>query len=245
MRFVLSITAVLSLLAFYPPVIQALEVSDTSDQYADTLHQLTVRLAPDLKQLPALQQQRLADVKIRLADHPRGLPMALALPGDAPQILISEQFLDGLSHYIEVYLLARERQQPQWIEQYFSQYFWNRHPDSAAAPVKSPWQLFAVGQEEQAQLLAEKQRLFLSVLQDVLLHEMGHHAMDAFYHFRASSIVREEGERKADEWAEHFRAHYLDGENPLGRMLVIAFIFEQDRWAMLSGMVTIRDCWLR
>ncbi|MFW1678554.1 hypothetical protein ACFVYJ_12360 [Pontibacter sp. JAM-7] len=192
-------------------------------------------IQPHVAKLPDIQQSRLSEVEIIVSHKLRLSGLALSLAEDQPQILINAEYFQGLENYIEVYLMGQVLERPHLPEQYMNYYFWHTHPVFEGPLPKSPvaWLDFqpakpAVFKQQKAQLLAD------AVL-DVLLHELGHHAEDAFYHYRASQYMKQEKEEEADRWAQRFRANYLHTELELGRLLSIGFIFERDRWSRLVG----------
>jgi len=234
MRFVLMFICCLGLLVLSLSRASALEVKASQEEFSSIIEQLVEsRIQPILQYLPAHEQQILSKVEITVVDELPFGGMALAVDDDQPIILISNQFIRGLSAYVDAYKLALSKQQPYLIEQYFSEYFWKHHPTFIGEQPKSPFQWANVSLARQEQLKQESTELLEGVLIDVLLHELGHHAKDAFYSYRASQYVIDDNERLADDWARAVSDQWIKPAGGLGRLLSIAFIFEQDRWATL------------
>jgi|GEM_PF-4293153 len=196
---------------------------------------LNSKIKPYLASLPPDQQKRLADVKITVSTQLRLSGMALSLAEESPEIMINAEYFQGLENYIEAYLIGRYSNQPHLAEQYMNYYFWHTHPvfDGPAPQTPVAWADFQP--EDRSGFLAEHDQLLTSAVLDVLLHEIGHHAKNAFYHYRASQYMKQEKEEQAERWARQFRLTYLGEESELGRLLSIGFIFERDRWSRLAN----------
>ncbi|WP_415884312.1 hypothetical protein [Neptuniibacter sp. QD34_54] len=235
MRFVLNFTVVVTLLTLFIPPVSALEVRSTSAQFSPLIERIVqAKIVPAFKQLPDKDQRLLAPVEISVVENLRAAGMALAVDDTPPLIIINDRFLKGLSVYIEAYLLSQSMNRPELVEEYFSDYFWRHHPSFVGPLPKSPADWLSASPEQREQIQAEHERLLESVIVDVLLHEMGHHAEHAFYGYLASQYVREDNERLADDWAAKVKAEHFKPDDTLGRLISIGYIFEQDRWAALK-----------
>lgn len=235
MRFVLSLSVVVTLLAFYAPSSSAIEVRSTSAQYSPIVQQIVVQdLLPAVEHLKGRQQRRIDSIVITVVEHSRSFGMAIAIEDNPPQILVNNHFLRGLDRYIEAYLIAEALGQPYRVEEYFSDYFWRYHPDFIGEKPLSPSETFPVEGLDLVGIQFKKESFLKSVITDVLLHEIGHHAKQAFYSFRASPSVREIHEELADDWARDIARTMPGSEGSLGRLISIGYIFEQERWAVLA-----------
>lgn len=232
MRFVLSLAVVVASFAFTIVSANALEVRGTGAQYTQLVSQIVAEeITPVIKQLPAGQQERLKNIQINVVSDLGTNAMALAIDDTPPKILVNDHFIQGLSNYVEAYLVADLLKRPEYIEEHFSHYFWALHPRTNGVALVSPFQQYP---ELANNLLVErKQQLLGGAVLDVLLHELGHHAEGAFYHFRASMYVRRQHENSAEAWSDKVKAEYFP-DSGLGQLISIGFIFEQTRWAKLA-----------
>jgi hypothetical protein len=151
--------------------------------------------------------------------------------------LISNQFIEGLDAYAEAYTVAVHKSSPNFPEHYFHQYFWHTHPEYSGIALDSPMSFSELPPSQQEILLKRKEKLLESALMDIVLHELGHHAENAFYSYRTSYFVKKDMELLADEWALNVRDGFIAELDPIGRLLSIAYVFERDRWSMLSDDV--------
>ena len=100
-------------------------------------------------------------------------------------------------------------------------------------PPKSPgdWSNSDLGQYTR-----QLRTLVAGALTDVLLHELGHHATDAFYGPHAANSTKHAMERRADEWATSAGMGYMGDPNVIGRMIAVGYVFELNRWTRFSGL---------
>ncbi len=197
-------------------------------------HVLNDQIKPNLIHLPPDEQKRLEHVEITVSTQLRLSGMALSLAEDKPEIMINAEYFQGLENYVEAYLIGRYTQQPHLPEQYMNYYFWHTHPVFDGPVPKAPMTWAGFQPVDRIGFLEARDQLLANAVLDLLLHEIGHHAKDAFYHYRASQYMKQEKEEQADRWARQFRANYLPDESELGRLLSIGFIFERDRWSRLA-----------
>lgn len=234
MRFLLVFSVAVLCLALYPPSTGAVEVKYSQDQYLSLVEKVVDQsVRPFISRLPIKQQQALEDVVVSVERQFSPNAMALSIDETTPKVLISHTFLQGVEAYIEAYLLSEALNNPILIEQYFSEYFWSHHPSSQGIEPYLPSKRWHVSGDEQL-FLAQKSTLFEAVVLDILLHELGHHVKNAFYHHRANQYTIEASEKLADSWADHIKQVFLNRSESIGRLIVIGYIFEQDRWATLS-----------
>lgn len=214
----------------------AIEVVPSNAKHSALVSELIEKnVQPILSSLNEAEQRALSPVQVKVVGNLIASDIALSLGGEFPRVLISNQFIEGLDAYAEAYVVGLYEEKPNFTEQYFHHYFWNNHPDFSGTELDSPIAFSDMTSPQQALLLQRKQELLESALMDILLHELGHHAESAFYNYKASFYVKQEMEKLADDWAIDVRERYLPQLDPLGRLLSIAFVFERDRWSMLSG----------
>ncbi|MCP4596757.1 hypothetical protein [Neptuniibacter sp.] len=230
-----AFSSLLAFLLLFADLVKAVEVVESNAKHSNLIEQLVEnRIAPILDQLPLDDQVALDGVRIKVVNDLRTSGMAIALDGIIPRVIISNSFIDGLDAYVESYLVADFSNQLDFPERYFHHYFWYHHPDFDGPSPLAPLQMFKLNSDQKQTLLNKKKRVLESVLLDVVLHELGHHAKDAFYSYRASYFTKQDNERLADRWADQVKAEYFEDVEPLGRLISIAFIFERDRWSTLS-----------
>ena len=234
MRFVLMFLYCVGFVMLLVSRTYAIEFKASQAEFSEVVEQIVEsRIQPVIQHLPTHEQRILDGVQIQVVERLPYGSMALAIDDERPLILINNQFIRGLSAYVEAYQLALFENQPSLIEQYFSEYFWKYHPSFIGVQPKSPIEWSAASAIKKMQIKQKSVALLEEALIDVLLHELGHHAKDAFYAYRASKYEIDTQEKLADQWANNIRSEWFSSESDLGRLLSIAFIFEQDRWATL------------
>lgn len=221
--------------ALFSPTVLGLEVIHSDAKHSVLVQELIHKIEPVLIELESKEQQRLAPVKIKVVPNLMASDIALSLGGKIPRVLISDQFIQGLNAYAEAYVVALHSQSPDFPEQYFHHYFWDNHPDFSGTEVDTPVHFSKTDPRYKRILTERKNELLQSALMDIILHELGHHAKRAFYNYKASFFLKQEMEQLADDWALGIRDSHFPELDPIGRLLSIAFIFERDRWSMLSG----------
>jgi hypothetical protein len=229
---------ILFLAALLSPVASGLEVIDSDAKHSKLVTELVVKkILPILNKLEISDQAALAPVKIKVVTNLIASDIALSIDGELPRVLISNQFIEGLDAYAEAYTVAVHKSSPNFPEHYFHQYFWHTHPEYSGIALDSPMSFSELPPSQQEILLKRKEKLLESALMDIVLHELGHHAENAFYSYRTSYFVKKDMELLADEWALNVRDGFFAELDPIGRLLSIAYVFERDRWSMLSDDV--------
>jgi len=213
-----------------------LEVVPSQVKYSALVENLVAqKIQPVLKELEEKEQSALAPVQIKVVPNLIASDIALSLDGGFPRVMISNEFIDGLDAYAEAYVVAQSNNAPDMPEHYFHHYFWQKHPDYSGRLLDTPIGFFQTELSRENALLARKNALLESAVMDIILHELGHHAEAAFYNYKASYFVKQEMEKRADDWGVVVREDYFADLDPLGRLLSIAYVFERDRWSMLSN----------
>lgn len=189
-------------------------------------------IRPIVASRPRGERQRLEHVQIRVLPRAADTTTAVAINGDPGGIAISDGFIHGLHSYAEAFLVEKVRGIPHFREWYFNYYLWRRPPIYEGQPPKSPGDWSKSNLDPYVQLFKQ---LVSGALIDVLLHELGHHATDAFYGLHASKSTKRNAEQRADEWATSAGIGYIGDPNVIGRMISIGYIFELSRWTRFSG----------
>lgn len=240
MRFVLKIVAVVTIIILNLSFARAIEVSGTNEQYLSLIQTfVSEKVQPVVELLPVKQQQLLNQVQVEVVENMHPNAMALALDETPPKVLINARFIQGLSVYSAAHQIAIHENSPQFVEQYLEYYFAQTITEHHGISVLSPQEWVGIDGEYADDIMRQQHEVLEGALLDILLHELGHHVEKAFYSQWANQYERDTKERLADRWADRIKQEYFKEVNPLGRLISIAYIFEKDRWAILSDDQTL------
>ena len=235
MRFILKLLLCASIYMANIASVMAVEVTDSNTFYRSVIEKLVLQyIEPVIAELPLKQRTRLNDVQISIVENMRAHAMALALDETPPRVLVNARFISDLSAYTEAYQVTQVTARSEFIEHYFHYYFSEISQGVHHTSIVRPVIWAELDKRDIAKVISSQQPVFEGVLLDVLLHELGHHAEKAFYSYRASQAIIEANEALADQWAQSVKLKYMPSINPLGQLISIAFIFERDRWVILS-----------
>lgn len=235
MRFILKLVLCVSIYLSGIASALAVEVVGSQHLYRPIIERLVVeKIIPTLSELSVEQYDRLHDVQISIVDNMRPHAMALALDEKPPRVIINSRFISDILVYSWADEVAKATQKPEFVEHYFHFYLGEISSGVRHSEVMKPHIWAGLDPAAWQPITQMQQSVFEGALLDVLLHELGHHAEYAFYSYRSNELVKKENEELADKWAQSFKARHLPLSNPLGQLVSIAFIFERDRWAILS-----------
>ena len=226
--FFISLVALL-----YSTDLSAQSVSETGAVYERPVRELVENvIRPIVASRPRSERRRLERIRIQVLSRAADATTAVAINGDPGSIAISDGFIHGLYSYAEALLVEKNRGISHFREWYFSYYLWRLSPVYEGPPPKTPgdWSNTNVGQYGR-----QIKMLVAGAMIDVLLHELGHHATDAFYGPHASRSTKHRAERRADEWATSATVGFLGDPNVIGRMIAVGYVFELNRWTRFSG----------
>lgn len=159
-------------------------------------------------------------------------------------IVFNDAFLLFLEGYLEAVIMGDVTNDPalpeRWAHRHFAQVLMLNQSEMALPGRFIGWSDQRIGTfRENSELLF--QSLKLAVITDFLLHEIGHHVLDAFYDVRTDDPdVMKAAERAADKWAsgvfEKFasdKVDIVDKLNSSGRAFALSAMREID--AFLSS----------
>ncbi|WP_233006899.1 hypothetical protein [Rheinheimera faecalis] len=181
---------------------------------------------------PHSERLRTQDVKVVFVTDFYGRNVAAA-NSDTKEIIISSGFMWGIWLYSEATVIEGYTENEHFREWYFHYLLW-RHPTywNGDIPVQ-PAEFFGLNEEETNKAINNSafpvSTLFTLAIIDVLLHELGHIALDATYEESSSNAYKIAQEIRADNWAIE-AGRSLDDTSGLGKLISIGYINELERF---------------
>lgn len=241
-------------LSMYPTLTKAQYVESTG---ASEEHMIAAfvedHIGPVLDQASQQEQEISAGIKVVVVPfHPADFiitPQAAKSNQGERLIILSDAFLLFLDGYLEAYLLG------EFIgEEFLAERWAQRHLAQVSMLNQSPMQLpglFAGLNPEKIGHFREAtsdsfSHLKWSVLNDILLHEIGHHTTNSFYNPNFdSSVEMIAAETSADQWASEVFEEFardqesvLDKSNSVGRAFALLALREISTF-VLTGDVRV------
>lgn len=160
------------------------------------------------------EQQILRNTKIIVCAHPVTV-WAFAHPGG--QIELSEGFLLGLNSFSDSVLMGAFFQIRHLEERWYNYIIRMRHYDKRPIKTLEEYAKLSPIQRQRwnsAKIIKLRSVSYIGAIAFVLAHELGHHAVNAFYTSDDPNDVKQNHERTADRWAA--RAMLKIGLPPYG-----------------------------
>lgn len=221
---------------------------EAKDRVSDLVTEIVI---PTVRLLPPIERERIRSTQIRIV---RGGPFPGPLAGkDRGQriILLPEIFVMQLYDYTTAQILASVYNQPHFAEWWLDYTLWRSPvfgsvsdgPFYRGHAPQRPLEYAGFGHDRAQSFRAKYndhiEGAFVAALLDVLLHELGHHAKEAWYDENTPGRVARQIEESVDAWASRTfnvfvqaypNVGFIDVHNVLGRLFAISYLFSLDRW---------------
>lgn len=181
---------------------------------------------------PPVERERAQGVKVKIVTDFFARNVAMA-NSDTKEIIISSGFLWGIWAYSQAFMVESYTDTRYFREWYFHYLLW-RHPAfwDGSMPL-GPAEFFGLNESDSNKALNNPSlpahAIFNLAIFEVLMHELGHIALDATYDANSSSAYKLQKEIQADNWARE-AARSLNDASGIGRLVALGYLNELERF---------------
>jgi hypothetical protein len=233
--------------------LQAQSVSGSSGWQTQLVQDLFDDLiAPAVSLKPTAERERLQDTEFRVVEEgPYPGPRAGLQLGQR-QVIMPQGYLWLLMGFVEAEVYGEVSDQPHFSEWWMEYALWRSplFPATSLGPFyqgpapRLPLEFAGLTDAQAAQFRTDFQVQLsgglTSAVLDIMLHELGHHALNRWYIPGETPAAQSRTiEAAADDWAtatfeslttNYPNARITDTRNAIGRMYSVGFVFALNRW---------------